>query len=190
MKKFLLTLIAALLFIPNIVFASTQATDLLETVKSIGLEPSTPDYQETDDQITIYLFRSSSCGHCHNLVTFLDSIAEEYGEMFKLRAYEVGSNQDNYKLKEKVVDYFDEDAPGVPYMVIGESTFYGFSDSSKEKIKKAIETEYKAKEKFDILEKLDEKKENKNENDALYVIIPVLGIIVISCIVKFLKSEN
>jgi len=190
MKKIFLMVAIALTLLPNIVFASTQATDLLETIQAIGIEPSYPEYQETSDQVQIYLFRSSSCGHCHNLVTFLDSISEEYGHMFKLRAYEVGSNSDNNALKEKIVNFFGEDAPGVPYLVIGESTFYGFPESSKEKIKKAIEEEYNSKERYDVFEKLEEKEANKNGNDALYVIIPILGIAVISFIVKFVKSEK
>ena len=47
------------------------------------------------DKATIYLFRGKGCGYCRALLTFLNSINDEYGDMYELKSYEVWNDQTN-----------------------------------------------------------------------------------------------
>lgn len=175
---------------PSVVLAQTQALNLMDTFEKANITPSIEDYEESDDQVQIYLFWSSSCTHCHDLLDFLNDILEEYKDKFKMRSYEVSTNADNSELHEEVVDYFKLGKYGVPLLVVGESTFYGFSESTESKILEAIDSEYARTDRYDVFEKMGEKDANKNPNDALYIIIPVLGIVVIGVLISFAKKEN
>ena len=86
MKKFLLTIIMiSSLVLPIGVKADTQTMDLVDTLESENITPlfDVDEYVETDDQVTIYLFRGEGCIHCRNFLEFLNSITEEYGSKFK-----------------------------------------------------------------------------------------------------------
>lgn len=190
MKKIIISLLIAIgLFIPTMVSASTEALDLKDTLISEGIEIKSEDYKESDDQIIVYLFRSDGCIHCRDFLNFLNDNIDKIGDKFKLRSFEV-SNPDNQKVKEDVISYFSLTAPGTPLIIIGESHFYGFSAaSSGEKVLKAIEAEYEAEEKFDIIDVLEEKKARKNPNDALYILVPLVLIGVGILIVNFIKKD-
>ncbi len=190
MKRLVILFLAIIAIFPSAVFAETQVLDLEDTLESESITPLFEDYEETDDQITIYFFRGQGCSHCYELLNFLNSIVDEYGYMFKLRSYEVWYNSDNSEIKDEVVKFFNLDASGVPLLVIGESTFYGFSEDSEEKIITAIENEYNSEERYDVFEKMEEKKANKNENDALYILIPIAACVLIYTIVKQVKKNQ
>ncbi len=188
MKRILLALLITLIF-PFGVKAEVQTYDLHDTLELEGIEIKNPEYEENDDQVYIYLFRGEGCIHCKHFLEFLNELSEEeYGDMFKLRAYEVSYNQDNSNLKNRIVDFFNIDASGVPLIVIGENTFYGFSEEHEEKIKTAIKNEYESEEKYDVFEEMQKKEDAKNPNDALYILIPLVGIGIIAYIIK--KSKD
>ena len=178
MKKILLFM--SILFIPLFVNAEVKVLGLKDTLEEKGITIADSNYSETNEQIKIYLFRWSSCSHCYDFLVYLNSIIPEYGEMFKLRSYETTTNSDNQLVMEKVKKYFGEaDKTGVPYIVIGKKTFYGFGDSMKNDIIEAIKTEYETSEKFDVFDALEEKESKKNPNDGFYVIIPIVAIIIL-----------
>lgn len=187
MKKIIYLLLTIFMLIPNIVKADTQALDLIDTIESINLEPSVSDYKETDDQVYIYLFRWLSCNHCHDAIEFFNEILPEYKDKIKMRSYETSANQDNYKLQEKVVSHFNIGKTGVPLIVIGENTFYGFSDDDKDKIKEAIDNVYNDTERYDMFDEMDK---NHNPNSALYVLVPIAAICIIIFVFKLAKKEN
>lgn len=190
MKKVFLLIITSILIIPNIVFADTVALDLKDTIVASGETPSFEDYKESDDQVTLYLFRASGCNHCHDLVKFLDSIVEEYGTKFKLRSFECSENSDNNLLHNRVVNFFKlKDSRGVPLLVIGENTFYGFTEKNKQQIIECIEREYKKEDKYDVFEKMEEQKREKKPNIVAYIILPILACIVIVIIIRIAKNE-
>lgn len=192
MKKiFIITFMALIIAIcPVLVKADTQALNLNDTLIAEGIELEYSDYEENNKQVTVYLFRGAGCTHCYDFLTYLNSITKEYGNMFKLRSFEVYNNQDNATLKDKVAKYFKENADGVPYIIIGQNTFYGFSDKMENKVLKAIKSEYEAKEKFDVLDEMEKSESKKNPNDALYIIIPIIAIIIIIIIIYSAKKED
>ena len=190
-KKFLILLVALIIALcPIIARADTQTLNLNDTLIAEDITPEYEDYKETEEQVTIYLFRGAGCTHCYDFLTYLNSITKEYGNMFKLRSFEVYNNQDNAALKDKVAKFFKEKADGVPYIIIGENTFYGFSDDMKEKVLKSIKNEYNAEVKYDIFDEMDKNETKKNPNDALFLLIPIAAIIIIVIIVRSAKKED
>lgn len=173
--------------IPHNVEAKIQTMGLIETLKAEDISPLYKDYKETEEQITIYLFRSDGCQHCRDFLTYLNSISEEYGYMFKLQSYECSTNADNEKVKNQVANFFGETASGVPYIIIGESTFYGYRDETSDKILQAIKAEYEAKNKYDVFKEIENK---RKRNTIFYISLPLIGTVIIFFIVKGAKDEN
>ena len=72
--------------------------DFKEALADEGIELKNKDYAESDDQITIYLFRGKGCSYCKAFLTFLSSISDEYGKYFKLVSFEVWNDEENSEL--------------------------------------------------------------------------------------------
>ena len=126
--------------------------DFEEVLAQKGIT-SAGNYNPDNDAITIYLFYGDSCIHCYNFLKFMADITGEYGNYFKMQAYEVWSNQDNAQLLDKVSNELGLKSKGVPYIVIGEKVFMGYSNNDNEDIKKAIMDLYKVSrdERYDVL---------------------------------------
>lgn len=188
MKKLLLAVISLLAFMPFVVNAETRAQDLLETFERAGITPSINDYEETEDQVMLYLFWGETCPRCHEELEFINSILKDYKDKIKLRSYE-GSIEDNYLLQQKVAKHFEIDAPGVPLLVVGENTFYGFKDEVGEKIKIAIDREYKKSERYDMFAEMEKKRKEGNSNVPLYIFGGLLSIIIVVSIIFLARKE-
>ncbi len=192
-KRFILFSILFLMILPSIVLAKTKVLNLKETLASESISANLSNYKETSDQVTIYLFRGNGCEHCENFLNYLSSIVDNYGKYFKLRSYEVWNNDDNQELMNKVGEYFNYDVTskefGVPFIIIGEETFSGFTDSKKTAILNAITEEYNANSKFDVLEELGitENNENGNCNNTNVIIWLVVLIVVSTTLIVFVN---
>ena len=188
-KRIISVVIAAILVVfPFKVFAQVEETNLQDTLTAENIKISDKTYKENDDQVTVYLFRGQGCGHCEELLNYLNTIIPKYKDKFKLKAYEVWYNEDNHKLQEKVAKSFNVDASGVPFLIIGKKTFIGFQESDKSKIVDAINKEYSAKKRYDIMKEINTKKAKKN--DALFVIIPVLIIGVVLYLTRSSEDDE
>ena len=113
LNKILFLLIVCLLFIPSV-------------------------YGKEKNLVNIYLFYSDTCPHCANEKKLLSELEDKYDNI-RIYKYEVG-NSDNSKLLEDVALMFDTKVTGVPFTVIGEKVFKGFSlEDSKSRFLGAIE---------------------------------------------------
>ena len=153
------------------------------------------EYAETDDQITIYLFRGNGCGYCQKFLNFLNGITDEYGKYFKVVGFEVWNNADNSKLLEKISDFLEQPASGVPYIIIGDQVFGGFADSYADGIKAAITSLYDSEERYDVFEAYnDAVGEAKAEEYRKYVRPVIFNAIFVAigvCVVcYFIKKQN
>ena len=120
MKKFLVVLCLIIMFIPGFVKA------------------------ETKEPIDIYIFHGDGCPHCAEAFEFFESIEDDYGKYFTLHQYEVWHSASYHDLLVKVAEEMGTKSAdvGVPYIVIGEKVFLGYSKSYNEKIISAIQLEY------------------------------------------------
>ena len=109
-----------------------------ETPTEINLENVTYD----KNKVNIYFFWGSTCPHCKAEFAFFDEIKEEYGDYYNLYTYEVWENPDNEKIMNKFADALNEEVTGVPYTVIGDVSFTGFGESSKEKFIETIKNKH------------------------------------------------
>lgn len=115
--------------------------DKIEILKSTKITLS--NIQKEKGKVNIYLFWGDGCPHCKEEKEFLSSIENSLGNLFNLHTYEVWYNAENRKIMNVFGAYNNKVVKGVPYTVIGEKDFSGFSENTKESIIKAIEEESK-----------------------------------------------
>ena len=130
MKRLLKLIILFLLLplLPITVFALDNYKD--EVADIVGEEVK-------EDVINVYLFRGDGCPHCAKAEEFLD---EEYSDndQVKVYDYEVWYDKDNAELYNEVQKHFKVEIDAVPFLVVGDTYFVGFSSSTKENIKDKI----------------------------------------------------
>lgn len=183
MKKFLKSLFVVLLMVillPVSTYAAEISENLEEACKVEGIEFNHPDYKESEEKTNIYLFYGSTCPHCQGFVEFLESIVDEYGKYFNLVAYETWGNSDNANLMSKVAKVFGEDAGGVPYIVIGDKTWSGYSEAYNQEIIDQVVSLYSVEDRYDVFDYLDVNTDTNSSsggNGGLVLIIIIISAI-------------
>ena len=88
--------------------------------------------------VNIYLFYSDSCPHCKSEKELLNELMDEYDNI-RLYKYEIGDSN-NSKLLDDIADMLETTVTGVPFTVIGNKVYKGFSyENSKPKFIATIE---------------------------------------------------
>ena len=159
--------IFCLLFVPSIVNAKSYNTmNFEESLKDENITLSYEDYKENDQQVTIYLFRGKGCSVCKSFLTFLNSIASEYGKYFKVVSFEVWNDTENKNLLNEVANFTGVANKGVPYIVIGSQVFDGYYSGYDEDIKEAIKNEYAKDTKYDVLKEMNKDVTDGSSNNS------------------------
>lgn len=202
-SKIILTLCLMLLPMININADELEEIDIekyevlnfKETLESEDMKIKNSDYKENDKQTTIYLFRGQGCAYCRKFLEFLNDISKEYGKYFKVVSFESWYDEENANLLEKISGFMGDTARGVPFIVIGDQKFPGYSSDYDEGIKAAIKEQYEAEKKYDVIEKYNEyvKEEHKKANRANNTIIiwNLFFIIVATVVIMvYINSKN
>jgi glutaredoxin len=150
---------------------------------------------ETKDPITVHIFRGEGCGYCAAALEFFDSIEEEYGDYFTLEKHEVWSDEDNATLMTNVASYFGETVTGVPYIVIGDVTFQGYSESYDDDIISAITEAYESGNFVDIVAGIQDgtittSATGEKDNNTTTIIIIVVAIIGFAALFYFARDTE
>lgn len=113
-------------------------------------------YKNNTQKVNIYLFKGEGCPHCAQELADLEEIlsTSNYKNKANLIEYEVWYNEENKDLLEKVENKLNIEIKGVPFTIIGDKYFSGYSSSMKDSIKKYIDNAYKNKK--DILKDIGE----------------------------------
>ncbi len=107
---------------------------------------------ETKEPVNIYLFKGKTCSHCHEFLEWIDSLDDDIKAKFNLIECEVWYNTVNNTAMSKVAEIMGDDVSGVPYFVIGETSFAeGFKSSMADSIIDAIEKEYEKDTRYDVV---------------------------------------
>lgn len=114
--------------------------DDIENISKIDAKLDNIKYNK--DKINIYFFWGDGCPHCEKEFEFFDSIEDEYGDYFVLNTFEVWHNKENEKLLNQFANAMGDEVSGVPYTIIGEKTFSGFSETYEKDILDAIKNQY------------------------------------------------
>lgn len=184
MKKVLLTFLLCLTILPLGVNAASKKYNTLnldEALTQENIEHDFSNYKETDKQITIYLFRGNGCGFCQRFLTFLNSIIDEYGQYFKVVSYETWYDRDNANLMTEVSNFLGQPATGVPYIIIGDQVFAGYSSNYDDAIKEAITNLYNQKEKdrYDVFKEMEKAEKNANATTEVNYFVLIFANVVI-----------
>lgn len=175
--KYLVILFAAVLLLPMTVFAVDEEV--------VAENPEATETTGTEDskEVNLYFFRGEGCPHCEEAEQWFQSIEEEYGSYFKVVDYETWYNEDNAALMQKVAEARGETAEGVPYIIIGDKSWSGFTESYEQEILDQIQSVYAqdVSARYDIMKyldgsapKKDAKDKDKGANDALVLILIIL----------------
>lgn len=150
--------------------------NLIETLESEEIEVKLKDYKETDDQITIYLFRGTGCAYCRAFLTFLNGLEPEYANKIKVVSFDAWYDEDAANLLTEVSAFLEEDAGGVPYVIIGQAVFPGYASDYDEALKAAIDDEYsKDKEdRYDVFEEYNNYIDELARKERQEKLMPVL----------------
>ena len=89
-----------------------------------------------------------------SFLNYVNSIYNEYGSKFDLTIYEVGSNSDNSKLMDNVIDYIHSDVKTIPMIVMGDTHFVTWEDDLKENFINAINSNYEMSTKVDKVQEV------------------------------------
>lgn len=200
MKKYLIFILLLLAF-PFVINAKTDVKSLKtmnldEALTQENIEHDFSKYKETDDQVTIYLFRGNGCGYCRNFLTFLNSIVDEYGEMFKVVSFEVWYDEANANFLEEIAIFTnsmpsDPTKLGVPFIVIGDQVFPGYDASFNDQIIEKIKSEYNSKKKYDVLEKYEKgEKAGLSSTTVIIIWLCVLTAIMLVTILGFINVKH
>lgn len=103
-----------------------------------------------EEKINVYLFFGEGCSHCKALKYYLNNLDAKYKNMFKLYTFEVWGNMNNQILMNKFGDELEVEIDGVPFLVIGDVSFSGYSTSLNEDILDEIINNYESEERIDI----------------------------------------
>ena len=75
----------------------------------------------------IYIFWGDGCPHCKALAKFISKLPAEIKNKVNIYSFEVWSDKDNKTLMKNFGKFLDQDVRGVPFMVIGDKIFDGYS---------------------------------------------------------------
>lgn len=109
------------------------------------------------EKVNLYLFHSETCSHCQAEIQFLEELEQQYDNL-KIHLYEVDGNKQNLQTMIKVKEKLNIDSPNVPFTVIGNYYYIGFSDGIKDGITELVEKFSEEKE-TDVIKPILEDKE-------------------------------
>lgn len=119
------------------------------------------DIKPSKDKLNIYIFWGDGCPHCKHLAEFLGEKQSEIGDKISLYTFEVWKNKNNLSFLKSFGKFLGENPKGVPYIIIGNKTYSGFSETdeeTKQEIINLIKTEAN---KTDKIDKYQEYKKSK-----------------------------
>ena len=131
MKKRLLVLIFLLIALVPIktLAISSNYVDKVADIVNVKVDKN---------KINLYLFHSSECPHCAEERVWLEDIKKTYKNSLNIYEYEVNHNDNNAKMMEKAKARFGIDNNYVPFTVIGEREYVGFSKTTASSIENRI----------------------------------------------------
>lgn len=114
-----------------------------------------------ENKITLYLFHGDGCPHCASEIEYLNRIEKKYNNL-EIVKYEVWYDEGNSEFLNQVKESFGVNNPYVPTTVIGNTLITGFSDSTGNKIERAIKY-YSSNDYIDQVQKIKEGTFNKEK---------------------------
>ena len=111
---------------------STQAenTDQSTSKQSQGTEFAFNHESDIDlgsNKPNIYIFWGDGCPHCKALAKFISKLPAKTKDKVNIYSFEVWDDKDNKSFMKNFGKFLDQDVSGVPFTVIGDKIFDGYS---------------------------------------------------------------
>lgn len=119
------------------------------------------DIKPSKDKLNIYIFWGDGCPHCKHLAEFLGEKQSEIGDKISLYTFEVWKNKNNLSFLKSFGKFLGENPKGVPYIIIGNKTYSGFSETDEETKQEIIDLIKTEASKTDKIDKYQEYKKSK-----------------------------
>ena len=97
------------------------------------------DIDLSSNKPNIYIFWGDGCPHCKALAKFMSKLPAETKDKVNIYSFEVWSDKDNKTFMKKFGKYLGQDVSGVPFMVIGDKIFDGYSSGDAKTDKQIID---------------------------------------------------
>ena len=140
-----LLLLSMMIYVSNTLNQSSKkdSTKTQTTSQSSNAEfakMTESDIKSSEDKVNIYIFWGDGCPHCKHLAEFFNQHRSEVEKIANLYTLEVWKNSDNLTLMKNFGKFLGETPKGVPYFIIGNKTFSGYSESDTKTQKQILET--------------------------------------------------
>lgn len=122
---------------------SVQENVVEEEKEKLKIDADLDNLKYDENKVNIYFFWGNGCPHCEQEFKFFESIETEYGDYFTLNTFETWYDEDNREILEQFASNMEDEITGVPYTIIGNKTFKGFSTRYEEEMLNAIKEQYK-----------------------------------------------
>ncbi|TWP07738.1 hypothetical protein EUA80_01590 [TM7 phylum sp. oral taxon 351] len=119
------------------------------------------DIKPSKDKLNIYIFWGDGCPHCKHLAEFLGEKQSEIGDKISLYTFEVWKDKNNLAFLKSFGKFLGENPKGVPYIIIGNKTYSGFSETDEETKQEIIDLIKTEASKTDKIDKYQEYKKSK-----------------------------
>ena len=123
-------------------YTYVPTTEEIPEKEDINYNFTLDDVQREDNKVNVYLFWREGCPFCAKEKAFFEEIKDEYSDKYNLYLYEVSNSTNNRNALLAFADAMGEEIEGVPFTVIGNNVFQGFTDEIAEEIKEAIMNSY------------------------------------------------
>ncbi len=129
-RKFMVLLFLSFFLLPLKTLAiSEEYHDVISDIVNVSSD---------DGKIHLYLFRGEGCPHCALEEQWISEIQEDYQDYLSVYEFEVWYDADNALLLEQVKLELGSTARGVPFTVIGDTYFSGFSETTASQMENLI----------------------------------------------------
>jgi glutaredoxin len=144
---------------------------------------------KAEDKVNIYMFYGDGCPHCAKEKAFLESIKEEYN--LNIMYYETYYNKTNAEVFKKVGELYETSSTSVPFTIIGEKSFVGYSEFMDEDIKAYIRIYEKDNEELlELVKDAEGDSTFSDPSDNRFIVLGFFGAIVIAGFIMFLPSKK
>lgn len=92
----------------------------------------------SEDKITLYFFHGTECPHCQEEREWLETLQKKYSGSLDIQEFEVWHNATNNEYLNQVKEIFNYDRAAVPFTIIGEKHFVGYSDTIKDRMENTL----------------------------------------------------
>jgi len=194
MKKILILLI---LLLPINVYCKTfdisyyNTKNTIETFEEENISFDIDDYTESDDMITIYIFRGHECSFSNELLNYLATeLIPKYKDKVKIVSFEVWNDTSNATLMANIKNMENESFEGVPYYFIGTKSFQGYSEAMNNQIELAITSLLNKSNYDDIFTKYNSYINSKDNTNKLPILIIIMIILIAFAIYVFKPKKK